>query len=205
MSELFISSFPIKNFSNCNYKIRSWEEWIETHSLKSLLEVETSACCIILNTEFQLSIPIIGLHVSAMQFNLAKWISGPMIACSSNYRKPPHRHQLALRTSQYIMYHKCFAGGFNVWSICNKKLIKHSVFCHWNEFQKTNLQCVSLDMMSVYPCRNKLFKARNWKWGGGGQLAQKDTKTEMERGKEGEDEANPSGREETERVYDSLA
>lgn len=63
-------------------------------------------------------------------------------------------------------------------------------------------------MISVYPCRNKLFKARDWKWGGRGEVpGEEETKKKGERGGErtGENEAKPSGRKETERVYDSAA
>lgn len=63
-------------------------------------------------------------------------------------------------------------------------------------------------MISVHPCRNKLFKARNWIWRGeggtGGKVCRERYKN-RDGGRKKEDETNPSGREETERVYDSPA
>lgn len=38
-------------------------------------------------------------------------------------------------------------------------------------------------MISVHPCRNKLFKDRNWIWRGERESGERDTKTEIERGK----------------------
>lgn len=44
-------------------------------------------------------------------------------------------------------------------------------------------------MISVYPCRNKLFKARDWKWGErGGVPGEEEMKKERERGREVERE-----------------
>lgn len=83
---------------------------------------------------------------------------------------PPRRQQLSERTGRIMMYTKCLAGGINVWSICNKNSLKGSVFSRWNESRKRDPPRVSPSMISVYPCRNKLFKAKDWKWGrrGGG-------------------------------------
>lgn len=52
---------------------------------------------------------------------------------------------------------------------------------------------VSPAMISVYPCRNKLFKARDWKWGGrggggGGGDGEKKRERERERGRDVENE-----------------
>lgn len=149
--------------------------------------------------QLQLPVPIIIQHTSAVRFNLAKWISGPQTTCSGS---APRRQQLSERTSQIIMYTKCLAGGINVWSICNKNSLKDSVFCQWNESRKRDPRRVSPGMISVYPCRNKLFKARDWKWGGrGGALGENDTKREREREQERKKPTHLE--EETERVYDS--
>lgn len=61
-------------------------------------------------------------------------------------------------------------------------------------------------MISVHPCRNKLFKARNWIWRVGERESEERERYKNRDGeRKGEDETNPSGREETERVYDSPA
>lgn len=92
----------------------------------------------------------------------------------------PRRQQLSERTGRIMMY-TCLAGGINVWSICNKNSLKGSVFCRWNESRKRDSWCVSLGMISVYPCRNKLFKARDWKWGGRGGVPGKKEMEKKER------------------------
>lgn len=148
--------------------------------------------------QLQLPVPIIIQHTRAVRFNLAKWISGPQTTCSGSSSNPPRRQQLSERTAQIIMYTKCLAGGINVWSICNKNSLKDSVFCQWNESRKRDPWRVSLGMISVYPCRNKLFKARDWKRGGrGGALEENDTKKkERERWREKQGRMKPTHLEE---------
>lgn len=57
-------------------------------------------------------------------------------------------------------------------------------------------------MISVHPCRKKLFKAKNWIRGGWGYG---NGDRESVREKKSKNKTNPDGREVTEQVHDSTA